>query len=356
MRFTSLLCLLTLLLPGFVAAQAVAPKYSNEFLSIGVGGRALGMSRTQVALANDVTAGYWNPAGILDIKSKYEFSLMHSEYFAGIAKYDYAAFATPIDSMSHIAISAIRFGVDDIPDTRFLYDANGAINYDNINFFSAADYAFLLSYARRFNFIKGLKAGASFKIIHRNVGSFANAWGFGMDAGVQLERNSWRFGLMARDITSTFNAWSHNTTLVYDTYVKTGNEIPENSIEVTLPKLIAGVAKSFTIKKKIGVLASADLDFTFDGMRNVLIRSSPVSIDPHAGIEVDYEKLVFLRMGAGNVQRIKDFDSSYRTTVQPDFGVGFRINKFVIDYALTDIGDRAEALYSHVFSVKASFK
>jgi hypothetical protein len=356
MRFTILLCLLSGLFPQLVTGQASAPKYSNEFLSIGVGGRALGMSRTQVALANDVTAGYWNPAGLLDIKSKYEFSLMHSEYFGGIAKYDYAAFATPVDSLSHISISAIRFGVDDIPDTRFLYDANGAINYDNINFFSAADYAFLFSYARRLQFIKGLKAGASFKVIHRNVGSFANAWGFGMDAGVQLERKNWRFGVMARDITSTFNAWSHNTTLVYDTYVKTGNEIPENSIEVTLPKLITGIARSFTFKNKIGLLASADLDFTFDGMRNVLIRSSPVSIDPHAGIEIDYDKLVFLRLGAGNAQRIKDFDSTYRTTIQPDFGLGFRLNKFVIDYALTDIGDRAEALYSHVFSVKASFK
>ncbi|MDO1446826.1 PorV/PorQ family protein [Rhodocytophaga aerolata] len=356
MRFTILFCLLTCLLPGFVTGQTRAPKYSNEFLSIGVGARALGMSRTQVALANDVTAGYWNPAGLLDIKNKYEFSLMHSEYFAGIAKYDYAAFATPVDSLSHIAVSVIRFGVDDIPDTRFLYDANGAINYDNITFFSAADYAFIFSYARRLPFIKGLKAGANFKVIHRNVGSFANAWGFGLDAGAQLERKNWRFGIMARDITSTFNAWSHNTTLVYDTYVKTGNEIPQNSIEVTLPKLIAGVARSFTIKDKVGILATADLDVTFDGMRNVLVRSGTISIDPHIGLEVNYEKLVFLRMGAGNVQRIKDFDSTYHTTLQPDFGVGFRVNKFTIDYALTDIGDRAEALYSHVFSVKASFK
>ncbi len=37
------------------------------------------------------------------------------------------------------------------------------------------------------------------------------------------------------------------------------------------------------------------------------------------------------------------------------FGLGFKLNKFQIDYALTDIGDRAEALYSHVFSLKASF-
>jgi hypothetical protein len=348
--------LLLLACPLLLLGQATAPKYSNEFLSIGVGARALGMGRTQAALANDVTAAYWNPAGLLNIRNKYQFSLMHAEYFAGIAKFDYAGFATPIDSLSHLAVSAIRFGVDDIPDTRFLYDANGAINYDNINFFSAADYAFLFSYARKFKRIPGLNVGASFKVIHRNAGNFANAWGFGMDLGAQWQYKTWQIGLMARDVTGTFNAWSHNTTLVYETYVKTGNEIPENSIEVTLPKAILGAAKSFTIKQKVGVVAAVDFDFTFDGMRNVLIRSNPVSIDPHIGLEVDYQKIVFLRLGAGQVQRIKNFDSSYYTTFQPDFGIGFTVGKFTIDYALTDIGDRAEGLYSHVFSVKASLK
>ncbi|MEM9982244.1 MAG: hypothetical protein AAF734_07095, partial [Bacteroidota bacterium] len=161
------------------------PKYSNEFLNIGVGARALGMASAQTAVANDVTAGYWNPAGLLNIEDKYQGTLMHAEYFAGIAQYDYLAFATPVDSNSHIGVSIIRFGVDDIPDTRFLYDINGAINYNNITFFSSADYAFLLSYARRSNLIKGLQLGANFKIVHRQAGDFATAWGFGLDAGAQ---------------------------------------------------------------------------------------------------------------------------------------------------------------------------
>lgn len=348
-----LFCLLTL--PTLLFGQATAPKYSNEFLSIGVGARALGMSRTQTALVNDVTAGYWNPAGLLDIPDKYQISLMHAEYFAGIAKFDYAAFATPIDSLSHLSISAIRFGVDDIPDTRFLYDANGSIDYNRINYFSSADYAFLFSYARRLPWLNGLKAGASVKIIHRNAGNFANAWGFGLDVGLQLTRKFWRFGATVRDITGTFNAWSHNTTLVYDTYVQTGNEIPENSIEITLPKLLLGVSRQFAFGEKIGLLAAVDLDVTFDGRRNVLIYSNPVSVDPHIGLEVDYRKMVFLRAGAGDVQRIKDFDSSMYYAFQPNFGVGIKVSKFTVDYALTDIGDQSESLYSNVFSVKIGF-
>lgn len=350
-------CLFLFFLPLLLFGQATAPKYSNEFLSIGVGARALGMGRTQSALVNDVTAGYWNPAGLLDSKNKYEGALMHAEYFAGIAKYDYAAFATPIDSNSHLAVSIIRFAVDDIPDTRFLFDANGAINYNNITFFSAADYAFLVSYARRFRKIEGLKLGGNVKVIHRNVGNFANAWGFGFDAGLQWSRKGWLVGLMARDVTSTFNAWSINSALLRDVYAQTNNRLSENSIEITLPKLTVGIARSFRFgaSKNVGLLTALDADFTFDGRRNVLVRSQATSIDPHVGLELDYKQTAFVRLGAGDVQQIKDFDSSTYTTFQPNFGVGFRLSKFQIDYALTDIGDQSESPYSHVFSVKAGF-
>ena len=332
--------------------QTTAPKYSNEFLNIGVGARALGMSNVQAASVNDVTAAYWNPAGLLNMKSKHEVALMHSEYFAGIAKYDYGAFATHIDSQSVIALSIIRFGVDDIPDTRYLYDANGALNYNNIKYFSSADYAFLISYARQTKFIPGLQLGANFKVIHRTVGQFANAWGFGLDAGAQYVRKKWQFGLMARDITTTFNAWSHNTAMVQDVYVATGNALPQNSIEITLPKAILGVARRFVVFKKVGILGAIDLVNTFDGKRNVLIKSKAISIDPMAGLEIDYNKIIFLRFGAGNIQKVKDFDKGEVTRFQPNFGIGIRISKLYIDYALTDVGNQAESLYSNIFSLK----
>ena len=103
-------------------ADAQKVKYSNEFLSIGVGARALGMSNAQTALVGDVTAGYWNPAGLLRIENDLEVGLMHAEYFAGIASYDYGAFAKPLKDLASgrkhaIALSIIRFGVDDIPNT-----------------------------------------------------------------------------------------------------------------------------------------------------------------------------------------------------------------------------------------------
>src|SRR5690606_6069339 len=96
----------------YSSANAQTRKYSNEFLKIGVDARAFGMANSVVGSVNDVTAGYWNPAGLNKMSSDFQVALMHSEYFAGIAKYDYVAFATHIDSQSTIGFSAIRFGVD----------------------------------------------------------------------------------------------------------------------------------------------------------------------------------------------------------------------------------------------------
>ncbi len=335
-------------------AQLRAPKYSNEFLAIGVGARALGMSNAQVAHVNDVTSAYWNPAGLLGITDRYEVSLMHSEYFAGIAKYDYAGFAARLDSQSVIAITGIRFGVDDIPDTRFLFDADGRINYDNVRFFSAADYGFFLSYARKFKKLEGLRVGGSLKVIYRTVGQFANAWGFGIDAGAQYEKNGWLLGASARDVTSTFNAWSINTELLEDVFKATGNEIPQNSIELTLPRLILGVGRKFRWGRedRFGALGAMDLATTFDGRRNTVVKSRLASTEPSVGVELDYKQVVFLRGGVGNLQEIKDFDGSTTWTVQPNFGIGLRIKNLQIDYAFSDVGDVSAGLYSNTFSLK----
>ena len=353
-------CLFLLLTIGLVALSEEtfsqnAPKYSNEFLAIGVGARALGMANTQVAVVNDVTAGYWNPAALVRIEKPYEFSLMHASYFAGIANYDYAGFATPIDENSHLGLSLIRFGVDDIPDTRFLFDADGTLNYDNVNSFSAADYAFIVSYAKRIPKIDNLSVGANFKIIHRNVGSFANAWGFGLDVGLQYQTGNWQFGANARDITGTYNVWSFNSEEFRDVFAQTGNEIPEQSTEVTLPRLLLGVGYSDRFKEdKFGWLISLGADATFDGERNTVVKANWGSIDPYAGLELDYKQTFYLRGGVGTFQEIKNFDGSTSTSFQPNFGLGIKLKQFSIDYALTDIGDQSESLYSNVFSVKFS--
>ncbi len=333
-------------------ALAQAPKYSNEFLQIGVGARALGMSGSQVASVNDVTSGYWNPAGLSGVSTTPQLALMHAEYFAGIAKYDYGALAKRIDSNSIVALSVVRFGVDNIPNTTELIDANGNIDYNRISSFSAADYAFMGSYARTLK-IPGLTVGGTAKVVRRVIGKFANSWGFGIDAGVQYKRKQWQFGVTARDITTTFNAW--NITLdekTIEAFKRTGNEIPTNSGEITLPRFLLGAARNIKLHKNFNLLAEVNADITTDGKRNVPIKTNGISIDPHAGLELNVYNLVYIRAGAGNITQQKDILQRSITTFQPNVGLGLKFRSICIDYAFTDIGNSSTAIYSNVFSLK----
>ena len=221
--------------------------YSNEFLNIGVDAAALGMSNAVVATTSDVNSGYWNPAGLVNIEDN-QLALMHSSYFANIANYNYIAYAMPIDDRSAVAISVIRFGVDDILDTTQLIDDQGNINYDRINKFSTADYGVTLSYARQLP-IDGLNYGINAKVIRRVIGDFATAWGFGFDAGIQFEsKNDWKFGFMARDITTTYNSWAideEQFEKISGAIDGQNQTLPEKS-ELTLPKLELGISKLWT--------------------------------------------------------------------------------------------------------------
>lgn len=338
---------------GFGQEQDITPKYSNEFLSIGVSAEALGLSNAVVAGSDDVTSGYWNPAGLTDVKDWLQVSAMHSNYFANIAKYDYVSIAKPLDEKSTAAFTYIRFGVDDIPNTTQLIDSDGNIDYDKITTFSAIDNAFILSYGRQLG-IEGLSVGANFKVVYRNVGDFAQSWGFGLDASAIYKKGKkWRFGAMFRDVTTTFNAWSFQLDdQMKETFQLTGNVIPENGLEVTLPKMILGAQFKTNIYKKFYVKTEIDFDLNTDGRRNVLLRTSPISIDPHWGIELGFGKWAAVRFGLGNATWIKNPDLSESLTIQPNIGLGVGFKKITIDYAFTDIGNASVALYSHVFSLK----
>lgn len=345
---------LSALFLGFSASLTAqdAPKYSNEFLGIGTGARALAMGGAFSSVADDVTSGYWNPAGLSRIRTNLQIGLMHSEYFAGIAQYEYAAIAAPVDATRTVGFTFIRYAIDDIIDSTDLIDKDGNINYDRLKTFSSADYAFLLSYSQHLTKVEGLLIGGNAKIIHRKVGDFAQAWGFGLDLGVQYLRDRWTFAAAGKDITSTFNAWTYNTEELEDVFLQTGNEIPQNGLELTLPRLILGANRDIPISEKIGFRPSLDLDITFDGERNVLIKTGFLSIEPKLGLEFDYDEFIFLRTGINNIQEVKNIDQSTSTTVSPSIGVGVKLKNLSIDYALTNFTSGSESLYSNVFSLR----
>lgn len=350
----TVITLLILFITVGLSAQT-ARKYSNEFMNIGVDAAALGMSNAVTAHTADVNSGYWNPAGLIQLEDN-QLALMHSSYFANIANYDYAAFAMPIDDRSAVAISLIRFAVDDILNTTELIDAEGNINYDRISLFSTADYGLTFSYARKLP-LDGFNYGVNAKVIRRVIGDFASSWGFGLDAAIQFEtRNEWKFGLMARDITTTFNAWSideEEFSKIQDAVEGQNQELPESS-EITIPKLQLGISKKFIFHYDYSLLTELDLIARFE-QNNDLISTSFVSINPAFGFEFGYVDMVFLRGGVGNFQNELQIDNSESLSFQPSIGVGFKYRGIQVDYAFTDIGDQSVALYSNVFSLKLDF-
>jgi len=341
------------LISGSLLAQST-PKYSNEFLNIGVGARAFGMGNANIASCDDVTSGYWNPAGLVGLKDNLQLAFMHSAYLAGIANYDYGAFATKLDDRRAIGVSMIRFSVDGIPNTLDLI-RNGQIDYNRVTSFSASDYGFLFSYAQK-TLVEGLTFGGNVKVIHRKAGQFTTAWGFGIDAAMQYKtKNEWQFAAMARDVTTTFNAWKFNfTDYEKDVFTQTQNEIPKNSLEITLPQFILGAAKYLPFNDNFGMLAEANARINTDGQRNVLVSSKYINLDPNVGIEANYKKSVFIRAGLGKFQKEGDINNEKVTTVQPSIGVGLKLGSLMLDYALTDIGDVSSSLYSNMFSVRFS--
>lgn len=324
-------------------------------MNIGVDAAAFGMSNAVVASSSDVNSGYWNPAGLVHLKDN-QISLMHASYFANIANYDYAAFAMPLDDKSAVGLSIIRFGVDDILNTTKLIDEQGNIDYNRISLFSTADYGFTFSYARRLP-MDGFNYGINAKVIRRIIGDFASSWGFGLDAGIQFRNEKWMFGLMARDITTTFNAWSideEKFAEIQGAVEGQNQELPETT-EITIPKLQFGVARKFVYRHDFTLLAEVDLNFRFTET-NDIISTSFASITPALGLEFAYIEMVYVRAGVGNFQNTTQLDGSDSVGFQPNIGVGFKYKGIHVDYALTDIGDQSVALYSNVFSLKLDWE
>ena len=319
-------------------------------MNIGVDAAAFGMANAMTASSANVNSGYWNPAGLIALED-HQLSLMHASYFANIANYDYGAFAMPLDDRSTIAISLIRFGVDDILNTTQLIDNQGNIDYNRISLFSTADYGVTFSYARALP-LDGFNVGINAKVIRRIIGDFASSWGFGLDLGIQFNKNDWKFGVMARDITTTFNAWTIDEEKfgeIQGAVTGENQELPE-TMEITIPKLNLGVSREFIFHYDYVLLTEIDINVRF-AQTNDLVSTSFASFSPAAGVEFGYIDLVFVRAGVGNFQNITQLDGNNSLGFQPNIGIGFKYKGIQIDYALTDLGDQSAALYSNIFSI-----
>ncbi len=333
----------------------IVRKYSNEFLNIGAGARGLAMGGAVIANQNDVYAPMWNPAGLLGVDRDWQGAAMHAEYFESIAKYDYIAFAKPLDNKGGvIGISLVRLGIDNILNTTQLIDSEGNIDYDKITKFSQADYAGIISYAFHPGGNHRLDVGVNAKVVYRNVGKFAKGFGFGFDiGGIYHADNGWDFGAMLRDATSTVNFWTINQNEL--SAVVNGEEFnpaPEDKMELTMPKLNAGASRNFEINRDLEVLGEVGINVDF-AKTAALISTDFASITPYVGAELKFQDIVFVRLGFNRFQTITDIeDLKRKVSFQPSGGIGIKYRGIALDYAITNSGIGGSNFYSNFFSLK----
>nr|MBP7652290.1 hypothetical protein [Candidatus Dependentiae bacterium] len=76
MKKISLIFIINFFIYSVVFASGFGTK-TSEFLNLGVGARALGMSSAYTAADEDVYSAYWNPAGLASLQSS-QIAFMHN--------------------------------------------------------------------------------------------------------------------------------------------------------------------------------------------------------------------------------------------------------------------------------------
>ncbi len=268
---------------GLVAQAAEDAGLPGDFLNFGAGARPLGMGRAFTAVADDVDALYWNPAGLSSFRSS-QVEFQHSPLPVEGSE-QYIAYAQPVYALGSIGIGVINLTSGNVPRI----DANNS----EIGSFDHRETGYLASYAQRFR--EKYSLGSTLKMVEKTIDGRSER-GFGADAGGLYRMNErWQFGAMLRNVLPPSYSY--------------GSE------KETFPVILrAGAAGKFLTNH---LMTALDLEKTL-GTRQ--------GAKWHLGVEGNVIENIFLRAGV---------DPSEIST-----GFGLRWRQFQFDYAagFQDIG------------------
>ncbi|PSQ94261.1 MAG: hypothetical protein BRD53_06610 [Bacteroidetes bacterium SW_7_64_58] len=322
------------------------------------------MGGAYVGLADEVSAGYWNPAGLRGL-SYPEISYMHVERFAGAVSFDYGGVAMPITARSTVGVSVFRSGVNDIVNTLSAWNPDRGQplpGYKNrITRFSAADWALFVSYSRQVS--DRLSVGVNFKGIRRSIGDFASAWGYSMDVSARYRTGPYRFGAVIRDVTTMLQSWSVNPDAfevnckadtdgdgqeeVFEACKNDGSliednaaryqavfdqRIPQGGTALVLPVARLGSGAVWPVGDGHTLTAGLDVDVAVDGQRAFVPNIGDVSFHPRLGMAFRYAGVVELR---GGIQRLQIGDP-IGVDVTPSVGAGLDLEQVSVDFSFGD--------------------
>jgi len=147
----------------------------GQLLRYGSSARSLALGDAFAGLADDVSAVYWNPAGLQQLRTA-ELSGMHAELLGG-ADYQFFAVGVPTHSLGNFALSGVLMRMGGFERTSLFQDLEEE--------FSDTESAFVLSYSRG---IGPFALGASVKTVNQSIAGIsasstarttdgASAWG-----------------------------------------------------------------------------------------------------------------------------------------------------------------------------------
>jgi len=322
-----------------VASSAHATKYAGEFLKVPIGARAVGMGGAFTAVADDATAIWWNPAGMIYLPYR-EVLPQHQEKFGKLVNHDFLGFVLPLPGpsgkQSALGVGLIRLAVDDILTTPrpgqlqfgqyqdygtdgipLTYDADGTENDGrwepgerilSIDSYlaSSSEMALLLSYARHDG--PHWVFGGSVKFVHQSLpdtlfGEKATSFGAGLDAALlYMPMDAATIGVTVHDLTTTFLSWGNGAR------------------ELVRPTVDTGVSFNFYPAERHALTWATDIGWTFENRRfDSQVRLGEVTLEFRTGLEYWYKNTFALRAGAN----AKDLT----------FGAGVRYKHLGVDYA-----------------------
>lgn len=337
------------------SAQAQFAKYTNTYLQLGYSAQYESLGRSSIALPYTFGQERANPASLHQLENRFVGGGSFSSIFTGMGTLMYAGAAMQIDSLSGGSVSLLRFGVDGIQNTLDWRDEQGKDDYGRIRRFSIADYALFLAYGRALPW-SGFAVGGTAKILYRDEGGFATGIGLGVDLAANYRRDEWQFSAVARDLTSTWVLWFIDAKKL--SRVRDGKELnrtPTRAAEGTAPTLDLAVSYSQSFRKTIYWGATVCFSEHFDGREYAPLHLSSITFSPALGVWGSYRNLVFLRLGAHQLQEIPLTRTTQALSFTPTAGIGLHGWGIRIDYAFSAPLATISARINHLISLSYSF-
>lgn len=343
----------------YSAFSVTGQSYTNAFLNTNFGARQLGMGNAATSNTFDLHAGFWNPAGLSQLEVPLQIGVMHHRWLDNQVTQNTFSLSARISSKNKSALSVniLQSAANNIPNSRLLVAPEGNIDTERISAFSSADNAAMLSFGQHIGASGKWSWGTTAKILYRNPGSSAKAWGLGIEAGLLYRREKFSFALHITDIISV-NRWYFSLSEEEKRLIiLSGNLIPLKKTEIVLPRSVFG-GSYFYKSSKMNAVISAEIEISSTPDQQAYFQTKTFQFSPRLGVEIEFFKFVSIRSGIISVDRnIRPSLPEYgNMTISPSAGFGVKLKRLKIDYGFTMSRYQDPSLQTHLISLKLDFK